>query len=131
MLPAGARLTGRRDFGDAVRSGVRGRHGAVVLHGSWGPPGSRRDDEVAPALVGFTVGRGVGGAVVRNRVRRRLRHLMRARLDRLPAGSRWVVRAEPSAAVAGFTQLGQDLDRLLSRLLPRLEGRVDPSREGR
>ena len=117
MLPAGARLTSRRDFGEVVRSGVRGRSGTLVLHAVGVPlaPG--------PARVGFTVGRAVGGAVDRNLVRRRLRHLVRARLDRLPAGSRWVVRAEASAAGVPSAQLGRDLDRLLERLLPRLEGK--------
>jgi ribonuclease P protein component len=68
------------------------------------------------ARVGFVVGRAVGNSVIRHRTVRRLRHLVRDRLDRLPAGSILVVRALPSAADAGSTDLGQDLDAALTRL---------------
>jgi ribonuclease P protein component len=67
--------------------------------------------------VGFVVGRDVGGAVTRNRVRRRLRHLVRARLDELPAGV-MVVRALPASAGADFPELRDDLARCLGRVLP-------------
>src|SRR5215475_2919117 len=62
---------------------------------------------------GFVVSRAVGGAVARNRVRRRLRHLMRDRLTSLPAGTDVVVRALPGAATRSFSALGVDLDRAL------------------
>jgi ribonuclease P protein component len=67
--------------------------------------------------VGFVVSRAVGNAVVRNRVRRRLRHLVRDRLDRLPDGTRLVVRVLPAAAVATSDQLGRALDRALDRVV--------------
>ncbi|RFU41133.1 ribonuclease P protein component [Actinomadura logoneensis] len=70
-----------------------------------------------PPLVGFIVARTVGNAVVRNRVRRRLRHLVRARLDRLPEGSLLVVRANPAAGVARGDELAADLDSALDRVL--------------
>jgi len=70
-----------------------------------------------PAQVGFVVGRAVGGSVQRHRVVRQLRHLVRDRLDRLPAGSRLVVRAQPLAAGRGSAELGRDLDAALARLL--------------
>jgi ribonuclease P protein component len=59
----------------------------------------------------------VGVAVVRNLVKRRLRHLMRERLTQLPAGSLVVVRALPGAGDADHAQLARDLDAALSRLL--------------
>ncbi|GFE23455.1 hypothetical protein Sliba_39080 [Streptomyces nigrescens] len=59
----------------------------------------------------------VGIAVVRNKVKRRLRHLMRDRLDRLPTGSLVVVRALPGAGDADHGQLARDLDAALERLL--------------
>ncbi|WP_308211416.1 ribonuclease P protein component [Actinomadura rupiterrae] len=71
----------------------------------------------APALVGFIVARTVGNAVVRNQVRRRLRHLVRARLDRLPGGSLLVVRANPAAGTARGDELAADLDSALDRVL--------------
>lgn len=57
----------------------------------------------------------VGGAVVRNRVKRRLRHLVAERLDLLPPGSMLVVRALPAAAEADYATLGRDLDAALKR----------------
>ncbi len=74
---------------------------------------------VAPtARVGFVVGRAVGNSVIRHRTVRRLRHLVRDRLDRLPAGSILVIRALPPAAAADSAALGRDVDAALTRLLP-------------
>jgi ribonuclease P protein component len=70
------------------------------------------------ARVGFVVGRAVGNSVTRHRTVRRLRHLVRDRLDRLPAGSILVVRALPPAADADSASLGRDVDAALARLLP-------------
>lgn len=67
---------------------------------------------------GFVVGRVVGPAVVRNRVRRRLRHLVAARLGSLPPGSQLVVRATGEAAALSFAALGDSLDAALPRALP-------------
>jgi ribonuclease P protein component len=61
------------------------------------------------------VSKAVGGAVVRNLVKRRLRHLMRARIRALPAGAMLVVRALPAAAGRTYTELGADLDGALAR----------------
>lgn len=70
-----------------------------------------------PPQVGFVVSRGVGNAVVRNRVRRRLRHLVRDRLGDVPGGAVLVVRALPAAAGATYDELRGDLARCLERVL--------------
>ncbi len=54
--------------------------------------------------------------MIRNRVKRRLRHLLRARLDTLPAGTRLVLRALATAAISPTSVLARDLDSCLSRL---------------
>jgi ribonuclease P protein component len=59
----------------------------------------------------------VGGSVVRHAVARRLRHLVRDRLETLPPGSALVVRALPAAAHATSPALGRDLDAALKRAL--------------
>ena len=69
------------------------------------------------ARVGFAVSRAVGSAVTRNRVKRRLRHLMRGYLQSLPGGSLLVVRANAAAAHASQADLAADLDLVLRRLL--------------
>jgi ribonuclease P protein component len=74
-------------------------------------------DEPAQASVaraGFVVSKAVGNAVVRNKVRRRLRHLVRPLLADLPASASLVVRALPSAASASFTDLAADLESALT-----------------
>jgi ribonuclease P protein component len=74
---------------------------------------------VAPARIGFVVGRGVGGSVVRSQVTRRLRHVTRARLDQVPDGSLMVVRALGPSASATSAELGAELDAALRRLAQR------------
>jgi ribonuclease P protein component len=68
------------------------------------------------ARVGFVVSKAVGPAVIRNRVKRRLRHLMRTRVVALGAGSHLVVRAQPAAATATSAELAAALDRCLDRV---------------
>ena len=67
-------------------------------------------------LVGFVVGKNVGGSVQRHRVARRLRAQVAQRLETLPAGSGTVVRALPPAAVLTSAELGSGLDKALARL---------------
>jgi ribonuclease P protein component len=79
-----------------------------------------------PARVGFVVSRAVGGAVERNRVRRRLRHLARGYLGSLPEGSLLVVRANPRAATARQADLAAELDLVIEALLRRQGGAQRP-----
>jgi ribonuclease P protein component len=115
MLPASARLTRRNEFSTVTRRGRRLGVDLLVVHVLDGQPGATR--------VGFVVGRSIGGAVVRNRVQRRLRHLMRTRLAGLPAGTWVVVRALPAAADADSQGLGAELDRALGRLTAKAAAR--------
>ena len=98
------------DFDAAVRRGRRAGRQTLVVH-------LTRTELDEPARVGFVVSRAVGSAVVRNRVKRRLRHLARERLDRLPAGTLAVVRANPGAATRSQAELAHDLDGALSTVL--------------
>ena len=66
--------------------------------------------------VGLVVSRAVGNAVTRNLVKRRLRHLARERVGLLSPGSLLVVRALPASAAASYPELGQELDRCLSKV---------------
>ena len=71
----------------------------------------------APARIGLVVGKTVGPAVVRTRVKRRLRAVAAARVRTLPPGALVVLRAGPAAADATSADLAADLDRALAKLL--------------
>ena len=71
---------------------------------------------MSPARAGFIVGRAVGPAVRRNRVRRQLRHLIGPALDALPAGTVVIVRATGAAGAMSGRELGAALSNLLGRL---------------
>ncbi len=79
-----------------------------------------------PAQVGFVVGKNVGNAVTRNRVRRRLRHLAAAELPRTTDPVRVVVRALPRAATAP-DEVPVDFATAWSQALARLTRRTTPS----
>ncbi len=130
MLPGASRMTRPAEFTAAVRRGRRSGRGHVVVHVlvPSSPASQSQETESrespAPPRVGFVVSRAAGGAVIRNRVRRRLRHLVRARLHRLPPGALVVVRALPTAATVSSDALGANLDGALDAVL----GRIPPDR---
>ena len=98
------------DFRATVRRGAKAARPTLVAHVVL--PGPDADDVT---FVGFVVNKAVGSSVSRNRVKRRLRHLMRTRLSAVPPGSRIVVRALPPAGDASSQMLAGDLDAALSR----------------
>ncbi len=113
MLPARHRLRRSDDFSATVRGRGRRRAGGplLVVHAA-----TRPEPDDGAVRVGFVVGSTVGGAVVRNRVRRRLRALMAQRLDGIPRGTDLVVRAVPAAAGASFAELSTELTAHLARV---------------
>ncbi|AYY15110.1 ribonuclease P protein component [Actinobacteria bacterium YIM 96077] len=116
MLKTEHRLRRAEDFKVTMRRGKAASTASVVVH-------AVMTKERRPAKVGFVVGRAVGGAVVRNTVRRRLRHLMADRVDELPPGTNVVIRARPAAAGMSSAVLASYLDRTLPDALRRARGR--------
>lgn len=95
MLPAQARLRSSTDFAAVIRRGVRVGRPTLVVHALATEPALR------DARVGFVVSKAVGNAVVRNRVKRRLRHLAAAELrGGSVVDTDLVVRALPPAATS-------------------------------
>jgi ribonuclease P protein component len=122
VLPRQSRMRRPEEFRRALRTGRRA--GGPVLAGhlllsSDADTGVRSGE---PAKVGFVVSRAVGSAVVRNRVKRRLRELVRRRLASLPDGCLLVLRAHPTAVGANQADLAADLDLVIGRLLRRQVG---------
>ena len=70
-------------------------------------------NEVTLSRFAFAVPKRVGGAVVRNRVRRRLREILRA--SPLLEGFDVVISVRPEAASASFERLKRELTTLLRR----------------
>jgi ribonuclease P protein component len=74
------------------------------------------DSTLAPPRVAYAVGRPVGNAVVRNRVRRRLRAAAREHRPLLTPSWGYLVRATPAAAQITYRELASDLARALRDL---------------
>jgi ribonuclease P protein component len=106
-----ARLRLRRglDF-RAVRAARTGRRGkSLAVH--WRP------NELGHPRIGFTVSGKVGGAVVRNRVRRRLREIARPLLVSSDVAVDIVVVARPEAAATAFAELEAEFRTLAGQVL--------------
>jgi len=102
------------DFERAVRRGVRCGRDSLVVHLAE----DLADDSTA--VVGFVVSKAVGNAVVRNRVKRRLRAVVSHRIDQLPEGGRLVVRALPASSSLDSTALGREFESALAGARSRL-----------
>jgi ribonuclease P protein component len=99
------------DFQLVMRRGSRsGRDTVVVYVATTGN---------AHSMAGFAVSKAVGGAVQRNRVKRRLRAISAELLPTLPQGSGLVIRALPASADAGFDALAADVRGALASALKR------------
>lgn len=70
----------------------------------------------APARLGVTVTRKIGGAVERNRVKRAVREVFRRCRSSLPEGATLVVIARDGAAGLGGGEIARELTPVLARL---------------
>ena len=108
-LPVVDRLRKRRDFLAAAKAGRAGVP-AFLLQG-------RDRGDAGEVRVGFTVTKKTGGAVVRNRIRRRLREVARRVLpERGRPGFDYVLVARVEALRAPFCDLVGDLERAVTRV---------------
>jgi len=122
VLPAANRLTRSQDFGLVVRRGRRAGRSRLVVHvltpvEAPASTATSAQPTLEASKVGFVVSKAVGNSVVRHRVSRRLRHVVRDRLNLLPPGTSLVVRALAPSADADSAELGRDLDAALRKVL--------------
>ena len=104
-FPREARLVRKAEFDAVYRAGKRrsSSHFTVFF----------RANEQPQSRFGFSIKKTLGGAVVRNRIRRRLREMVRCHRLEIPAGWDIVIHPNSTVASAEFAALTADLRRLL------------------
>ena len=107
-----ARLTSAAEFTRCYRLGKRVRTAYFTVHAYYRGEGVPR--------LGLAVGKAVGAAVVRNRVKRRLREIFRLRQAWVPPGYDLFIRAAPASAEARYDRLEAAFSEAMARL-----GRVE------
>ncbi len=107
-FPRARRLTRAAEF-SRVKGEGRAHRGALLIIGVL------ETGVAEPPRVGFVTSRRVGGAVVRNLIRRRLREIFRHHQHALGPGFWLVVIARPAAANATYRALEDEWLRLVRR----------------
>ena len=108
LFPKTRRLTLTTQFARVRTEGQNVRGRLLIL-------GFLRTESTEHFQAGFVTSKRIGGAVVRNRVRRRLRDAVRAEQGRLREGFWFVVIARPPAARASYAELKDEWLRLAER----------------
>jgi ribonuclease P protein component len=103
------RIRGRDAFRRLTCDGVRIRRSALWC--TWCP-----DPSTTKTSVAFSLGRALGPATIRNRLRRRLRAILREQQPTLPGGA-LLIGATPRAVELTFDQLRRELQQLLDKAL--------------
>jgi ribonuclease P protein component len=106
-MPALPMLRRRADFDEIGRRGRAQSTPLLVLRSLRTGRGETR--------VGLSTPRALGGAVQRNRIRRRMRELIRGRIGRIGPGWDLLLIVRPLATKASWDELGTTLDELLRR----------------
>ena len=106
-MPSPPRLTASEQFRQAYREGTRIANERIIIHA--------RAGGVGPARVGIAVRRQLGGAVQRNRVKRRLREASARACQALPYGMDVVIVPRAQAVNASFQELVVSLTDLFTR----------------
>jgi ribonuclease P protein component len=108
QFPREARLVRRGEFDAVYRGGKRrsSSHFTVFV----------RANQKPLSRFGFSIKKALGGAVVRNRIRRRLREIVRCHRQEIPAGWDIVVHPKKSVETTEYLTLTKDFLRLMGNL---------------
>lgn len=110
MLPSSSRLRRSADIGRARQGGRRWQHPLLVLYVIGQP-----QELLSVSRFAFVAGRHVGRATVRNRVKRRVREIVRRHLDTIEPGHDCLLVARPALVAADFAELERVVLTLLTR----------------
>lgn len=110
-----AAVRSRRTFEALRRTRDRGRAGPVSVAFVGQKTWSSRE-------VAFAINRQVGNAVIRNRLRRRIRSILAGHDPSLPTGA-YLVRADPDAPQLAFDELKVAMSRALEQATRRSDDR--------
>ncbi len=116
-FPRAARLLKHSDFDRVYKQGRRhfSSHMTVFY--------LRQAENASPeksSRIGFTVGRVLGGAVERNRIKRRLREAVRQRRSVLQGGADVVINPKKSVLTLEFSVLLEEVGRALDVIAKKL-----------
>lgn len=106
-LPKACRIVRTNEYRAIYRTGRRVRSANFIL---FHLPSSGRESRI-----GLAVGRKVGGAVVRNKVRRRMREIIRRLRPLVRPPSKIALVAHPGVAALDYTQMEREMTSLLQR----------------
>jgi ribonuclease P protein component len=107
------RLSRSRDFDAVYRHGRSVSTRFLVLYSF------DRSEDAGDSRLGLAVPKAVGGATVRNRIKRQLKEIWRERLDRVPGGRDYVIVVRPglpeAAEARGHEWLAERVDEVLGK----------------
>ncbi|TBN58143.1 ribonuclease P protein component [Glaciihabitans arcticus] len=112
MLAKANRVITGAEFRSVVRTGRRATSPIAVVY-------STRTGDSSPTRFGFIVAKSVGGSVVRNRMRRRLRSIGRELLESRATGHDIVVRPLPASTEASWVTLHTEIINAVTRSVER------------
>lgn len=114
---AGSRLRRHADYQRAYAAAGRKRQSASM---SWflapqSPESEKTLPEPPVPRVGLTVGKVIGKAHERNRIKRRMREAVRRHIDLLPAGCDLILHPRRTVLTLEFVKLEDEIVRILSQ----------------
>src|SRR5262245_23664221 len=107
-FPKSSRILRSKDFRQVYENGAK-------FSGPLFSAFCLRNNEEEGVRLGFTCPRALGGAVIRNRIRRRLREAVRVRLEQPGPGWEIVINPRLRVLTAPFSQIEREVEKLFQR----------------
>ena len=104
-FPKEERIRRRVDFLKIFREGTKSRTAHFWI--------SFRPNGLAHRRLGITIGKKIGAAVIRNRLKRRIREFYRQNKEFFPEGADFVITAKEDSGRLDFRQVANELKEVL------------------